>query len=226
MNKYNIAHINTQDFWGGAAKVAWKLSEIQRRSQNEVKIFCGKKLTDSPESIAIDIQRNEIQKEFLKNEGLLYYDILVNKDLINHEFINRADVIHLHNLHGDYFNPYTLAELKSKHLIWTLHDMQSFTGHCAHSFECTKWQKGCGNCPDLKIYPSITKDSTQKLLDDKKKLYNSLDIDIVVPSLWLKEKVEKSILADKRIHLIYNGIDENVNSFICQNTLFYFLLKP
>jgi protein O-GlcNAc transferase len=33
---------------------------------------------------------------------------------------------------------------------------------------------------------------------------------IVTPSKWLKNKVENGILADKEIHLIYNGIDQRV----------------
>jgi len=43
--------------------------------------------------------------------------------------------------------------------------------------------------------------------EDKRKIYRESDLDIIVPSQWLKSIVEKSILKDKPIHLIYNGID-------------------
>jgi glycosyltransferase involved in cell wall biosynthesis len=46
--------------------------------------------------------------------------------------------------------------------------------------------------------------------EDKRKIYRECDIDIVVPSAWLKSIVEKSMLRDKRLRVIYNGIDENV----------------
>jgi glycosyltransferase involved in cell wall biosynthesis len=44
----------------------------------------------------------------------------------------------------------------------------------------------------------------------KKALLVSADFSIVVPSLWLKRKVEQSFLKDKKIYLVYNGIDTDV----------------
>jgi glycosyltransferase involved in cell wall biosynthesis len=122
-----------------------------------------------------------------------------------------ADIINLHNLHGGYFNLLALPELtKLKPTVYTLHDMWALTGHCAHSFYCDKWQTGCGNCLNLKIYPSVWYDRTHWLWNLKKDIYKKSELTIVTPSKWLKNKVENGILADKEIHLIYNGIDQRV----------------
>ena len=120
----------------------------------------------------------------------------------------RPDIIHLHNLHGRYFQINLTQKLsKIAPIVWTFHDMFPITGHCAHSFECEKWKTGCGNCERLDIYPYIKKDHTKFLWNYKNKIYNSADFTIVTPSLWLKKCVEQSFLKNKDIRLIYNGID-------------------
>ena len=117
-------------------------------------------------------------------------------------------MIHIHNIHGGYFQTDLLPKLaKIAPIVWTFHDMFPITGHCAHSFECKKWKNGCGNCERLDISPSIKRDRTQNLWNYKNKVFNSANFTIVTPSLWLKNCVEESFLKNKDIRLIYNGID-------------------
>ena len=62
------------------------------------------------------------------------------------------NIIHLHNIHGGYFQTNLLPKLsKIAPVVWTFHDMFPITGHCAHSFECEKWKSGCVNCERLDI---------------------------------------------------------------------------
>ena len=118
------------------------------------------------------------------------------------------DIIHLHNIHGGYFQTNLLPKLaKIAPVVWTFHDMFPISGHCAYSFECEKWKTGCGNCERLDIYPAIKKDRTKFLWKYKNKIFNSANFTIVTPSLWLKKCVEQSFLKNKDIRLIYNGID-------------------
>ena len=73
----------------------------------------------------------------------------------------KPDILHFHNLHGNYFDLRALIELSNQvPVVLTLHDAWLFSGHCAHSLECERWKKGCGNCPDLTIYPPILRDAT------------------------------------------------------------------
>ena len=120
-----------------------------------------------------------------------------------------SDIVHIHNIHGWFFNLNTLKKISDlKPTIWTLHDMWAITPHCAHSFG-GKLKNGFYECPNLKSYPRILWNNARYLAWRKKNIYKNLNIELVVPSLWLKEKVSKSILGNKKIHLIHNGIDTN-----------------
>jgi glycosyltransferase involved in cell wall biosynthesis len=121
------------------------------------------------------------------------------------------DIIHLHNIHGGFFTTKLLLKLQEfAPVVWTFHDMFPITGHCAHSFDCEKWKDGCGKCPYPETYPEIRKDRTKAQLKYKKKVYDSSEFTIVVPSKWMYECVKKSILKDKDPRLINNGIYTDV----------------
>jgi len=83
------------------------------------------------------------------------------------------------------------------------------TGHCAHSIDCERWEAGCGQCPYLKIYPSIRKDGTANNWQRKRDIFSKSKIYIVSPSNWIDKKVEKSILMNGIVQkiVINNGVD-------------------
>ncbi len=206
--KLSIIHINAHDVAGGAAKVAWRLAEAQRRRGHDSKMLVGRKMCDSPFSTAFAIESDPAIMKYCVDNGQLFYHSQGSHKLPGHPLVNSADVLHLHNLHANYFNPFSLSALShAKPLVWTLHDMQSITGHCVHSFDCDKWQTGCGNCPYLNIEPALKIDTSAQLLADKKLIYDHSFFNIVTPSDWLRKKVQKSILKDHPIDLIYNGVD-------------------
>jgi glycosyltransferase involved in cell wall biosynthesis/predicted SAM-dependent methyltransferase len=205
-----VALVSTTDKRGGAAKVAWMLKQGLAANGFQTKMFVKDKFSDDADVLKISSSGLDRAKE-LERQGLLYYDIKSTSLLAHNRDFTGCDVFHFHNLHGGYFNPFALAGLsRLKPSVWTLHDMQAITGHCAHSFDCNKWQTGCGNCPNLKIYPAITIDQTARMLEDKRRIYAESNVEIIVPSQWLKDIVAKSILKDKKVHLIYNGIDERI----------------
>ena len=85
----------------------------------------------------------------------------------------RPTILHLHNLHGGYFDLRALPALSDlTPVVLTLHDQWAFTGHCAHSFGCERWRSGCGNCPDLTIYPGIPKDRTAENFTLKQQIFS------------------------------------------------------
>lgn len=209
--KLSIIHINTTDITGGAAKVAWSLSETQQRAGHYSKMIVSERAGTIRGSITFSPEADPSLQEFCEKEGQLYYEFQGSHKLVNEPLFQSADILHLHNLHGQYFNPFSVSSLSHlKPTIWTLHDMQSFTGHCAHSFECNKWMDSCGECPDLKVYPKIMKDSSAQLLRDKKLIYDHSYLRVVVPSQWLKGKVERSVLNGHTVELIPNGIDTDI----------------
>jgi len=119
------------------------------------------------------------------------------------------DVIHLHNVHGQYFN-LGLLPLLSRHsrVIFTLHDCWLFTGHCAYVFDCNKWTDDCHPCCDIARYPGMERDAAGYNLRRKKDIFSKARPLLITPSQWLCDLVQKSaIFRDFDCRVIYNGID-------------------
>jgi FkbM family methyltransferase len=206
-----LVYINTHDIAGGAAKSTWRLAEAQRQRGHHADLLVGFKKSNHPSVHRFDPEPDQALTQRCHEKGLLFYEFQGSHKLVDHPLVKNADVIHLQNLHGGYFNPFSIASLSSiKPVVWTLRDMQSITGHCAHAFDCNRWQTGCGCCPDLSIEPAIKVDTTSKLWNDKKEIYSKSRLSIVCPSQWMKSIVEKSILANQRIELIYNSVDTDI----------------
>lgn len=125
----------------------------------------------------------------------------------------RPTIAHGHNLHDGYFDLRVLPSLSHQvPLVLTLHDAWLLSGHCAHSFGCTRWKSGCGACPDLAIPPAIRRDATRHNWRRKQEFYRQSRLHVATPSRWLMQKVEQSMLAtgvaDARV--IPNGVDLDV----------------
>jgi putative colanic acid biosynthesis glycosyltransferase len=146
------------------------------------------------------------------NQG--YYSRNGTKGLIKYITQIKPDIVHLHNLHGNYMNLNVLFDfLKNTELpvVWTLHDCWPFTGKCSHysSESCYKWQTNCNNCPQIKKYPpSLLFDRSAEMFEDKNRWFNSVsEMTIICVSNWLANEVHKSFLKNHQIVPIYNWIN-------------------
>jgi glycosyltransferase involved in cell wall biosynthesis len=125
------------------------------------------------------------------------------------------DVVHLHNLH-DFFGYFDLRALqplsRAVPTVVTLHDAWMFTGHCAYTFDCNKWESGCGSCPYLDTPPSVRRDSTDLNWLRKKQIYENSSLFVAAPSQWLLERAKASILSHGIVgtKLIPNGVDLSI----------------
>ena len=122
----------------------------------------------------------------------------------------KPDIVHCHNLHGGYFDLRALPEISHRvPVIITLHDAWTFSGHCAHSFDCDRWKSGCGNCPYLSIYPRVRRDATAYNYKVKDDIYKKSQLYITAPSKWLLDRAKLSIMRPGIVQakLIPNGTD-------------------
>lgn len=124
------------------------------------------------------------------------------------------DIIQIHNLHSNYINFKILFSYINKNrirTIITLHDCWFFTGKCFHYLynNCEKWMDSCGNCPRLhEEQNSLFFDRTKKVLLDKKHFIGQNDsVEFVAVSEWIAEQASKSIIKDRKITVIHNGIN-------------------
>ena len=121
-----------------------------------------------------------------------------------------SDVVHLHNLHGGYFDLRLLPRLsRLRATVITLHDEWTFTGHCALTLGCERWRDGCGLCPHLDVYPRLRRDGTAFNLSRKQEIWSSSRLHVVAPTSWLLERAQASVLRRAAVswNLIPNGVD-------------------
>lgn len=122
---------------------------------------------------------------------------------------SEADLIHLHNFHGDYASIESLAHLVSrKKVVWTFHAFWGITGGCDHPKECQRYQHACGQCPQVGQWPVGAVDRTSEQLALKMKLLASAPVHVVAPSQHLAAKVRESQVGRCwHVDYIPNGVE-------------------
>ncbi len=150
-------------------------------------------------------RRGEEDTSFPATAGLI--------DLAQAKLGRPPDIIHCHNLHGDYFDLRQLPAISARQPTFlTLHDAWMLSGHCAHSLGCPRWTIGCGACPDLSIHPAIPRDATAFNWRRKRDIYSQCRLFVATPSQWLMDMVKRSMLMPGIIdaRVIPNGVDPSI----------------
>ena len=189
-----IAHVNTHDLAGGAARVMERLCRAQTRRGHTASMCVACKASGWPNSYQL-------------------FDALRPHDPQGREAIEAADVIHLHNLHGGYFDLSMLPDWgKEKPLVWTLHDSHPLTGQCFTPMDCTGWRDGCLPCQHPNYSPGeIDEIPASKIWQYKRHIYRvTPNLTIVCPSAWMANNVRQSILGEKPTHVVHNGVETNI----------------
>ncbi len=92
-------------------------------------------------------------------------------------------------------------------IVWTLHDMEPYTGGCHYSLGCNNFVRGCSDCPAVKInFRNRVSNTQNKKLKFLRDLNN---IALVSPANWGKVKISQiEELSNKKIHIIPNPVDD------------------
>lgn len=220
-----IVQINLTSQIGSTGKIMYGLNEVIQENGSTSYMVAGyAKSKEIPNLYAL-----KNWHRFWANKKDIFISRLTGK--MGYRYKNRTrkliqwiddkkpDVIHLHNIHGDWINVKTLFKyIKSKNtpVVWTLHDCWSFTGRCAHFelFGCQKWRTGCFACKNKRTYPiTYFFDSSKKMWKDKKEWFLGVkNMTLVTPSAWLANYVKQSFLKDYPVKVIHNGIDTTTYS--------------
>ncbi len=120
-----------------------------------------------------------------------------------------VDIFHFHWIAGFINIPANAEFLKDKKIVWSLHDMQPFTGGCHYTGGCEKFTESCGACPQLGS--TKTYDLSRATWQLRHKTYPQLSFHIACPSQWLtKEATRSSLLGNFPIHHIPYGLPLNM----------------
>jgi glycosyltransferase involved in cell wall biosynthesis len=219
-----ILQINTTDTKGGAALIAWGLKKALTERGHTVSMIVGyKRSSDQNVREIFDTPVNRtVSKFFGRNirnrihHHLSYWlsnDIafLPGKKISSLNEFRGADIVHAHNLHSLFFNLKALPKLsRQKPLVWTLHDMWPLTGGAAHAFDCPHWTTSGCSCKLPNTLPKMAWNNSRHLWKLKRHIYKNSRLTLVAPSQWLADQTKKSILSDKPLTVIYNGVDTDV----------------
>lgn len=212
----NIAYINAVCGMGSTGSICEELSEGLISEGNRCTIYYGNGKSANPIAKKITsnwaVKCHAVLSRISGWQG--YGSVFATYRLLSKIKREKFDIIHLHNLHGNFIHVPLLLKYLKKHdipTVITLHDCWFYTGKCTHYTECAcyKWQNNCGKCPQLKKdIPSYLFDKTPQMLNGKRKLYESYDkLGVIAVSDWIRKEAEKSILKNNNIVTIYNWVD-------------------
>ena len=220
-----VTLINTDDAGGGAPAACMRLLKALELKQVDVQMQVQEKKTTEPrvKSIGADqLSKLRIKFNFLyerlpfiwfkaKDRSVRFAFSTANTgtDITKQPVVAGADLLHLHWTNFGYLSIDNLRQLleTDKPIVWTLHDMWTFTGGCHYAGECDHFLNHCGNCWMLR--DADDHDISDTGWQRKAEMYTAANnIVFVTCSHWLAEVARtSSLLKGFRIETIPNPID-------------------
>ena len=126
--------------------------------------------------------------------------------ILDHPLVQQADVIHLHWVSFGMIDYRDFFGKSTKKVIWTMHDMNPFTGGCHHADDSTGYLRSCEVCPQLRDerkahdYWDYKRNALAHFAADR--------LQLVAPSRWLADRAEaSSIMHGRTCAVVPNGFD-------------------
>ena len=212
----SILQVNSSDVGGGAEVVALSLHREYKARGLDSSLAVG--LARSGEDGVVQIGDGRSRRTRAMRDPGVLLDVARGREDFRFPASHRVlelsprvpDVLHLHNLHGGYFDLRVLPELSARQpTVVTMHDEWLYTGHCAYTLDSERWLEGCGSCPHLDSYPALRVDGTAENWRRKAALFERSRLHVVCPSEWLLERARRSMLAPAiaSARVIPNGVD-------------------
>jgi glycosyltransferase involved in cell wall biosynthesis len=77
-------------------------------------------------------------------------------------------------------------------VVWTLHDMNPFTGGCHFTDDCRRFAEGCGNCPQ--IARPAAGDISRQFFQIKQRALANANLHVVAASRWMLQQARQSAI--------------------------------
>ncbi|WP_170113681.1 glycosyltransferase family 4 protein [Mucilaginibacter yixingensis] len=223
-----VTLINTADAGGGAPAACMRLLRALRKKTPEARLLVQEKRTDNEAVVSINngligrLRKNlnffaeripfMLFHEADKTVRFAFSTASTGTDISKEQVITQADVLHLHWTNQGFLSIKDLKRLLrlNKPVVWTLHDMWTFTGGCHYAGDCNHFEHHCGHC--WMLNSNQAKDLSSYGWKHKNRLYERKDsITFVTCSHWLADMARKSsLLSGFRIETIPNPIDSTV----------------
>jgi glycosyltransferase involved in cell wall biosynthesis len=222
-----IVHVSTDDFYGGAARAAYRLVRGLRQIGHDCRMVVKKKKSHDGFVIPVGPESDSaVPTEEILYQYFYHFYLLPRRtelsntpysfpgpgyDLSGLKPIKEADVIHLHWI-CDFQSLPTIKALLAlgKPVVWTLHDQWAFTGGCHYTSGCENYLAKCNHCPQLL---DDEYGGCLASFQDKQHLFERYPVTIVTPSKWMADCCRKSrILGKNRIEVIPNSLETDVFS--------------
>ncbi len=223
-----IMHVSASDLAGGAARAAFRLHESLKHQGEDSQMFVAARQSEE-EDIHQYQPPNALSERFLRlarreylrrvqtpyqttrPAGLEHFRD--DRSIFGDELLEQmphADIINLHWVADfiDYrrFLPEAAATTP---LVWTLHDMNPFTGGCHYDLGCGRFRQNCGTCPQLGSHRED--DLSRSIHRRKEQAFSRMNpemVRIVAGSHWLANAARSSSLLSRfNITTIHCGID-------------------
>lgn len=225
-----IVHISTRDT-GGAGLAATRLHHGLRKLGQESTMFVSGGLCDDPSIINYGktaglsrllhpIRLLRRVPQIMTDLDLVPYRqpqpkrfVLFTDDHSSYDIVSSLPSCDLINLHWvsrfvDYQRFFAILPKKVP-IVWTLHDMNPFTGGCHYDDNCGRYMETCGECP--RFGASRIFDRSADIWRRKKESYAAIPagkLHLVAPSKWMSQRVrQSSLLRDIPVSVIPNPID-------------------
>ncbi len=205
-----VVSVNTSDRGSGAERIAFGLFKALQWRGAESWLLVGDKKTPDPfvlpffASPHVDYTAYQNSDELLQLSASGARDRAAGVEDFNFPYSrllpeitgSPPDLFFCHNLHGGYFDLRVLPELSHRYpVVYFLHDCWALTGHCAYPVGCSKWQTGCGACPDLTLPPAVAADATDSNWTRKRDIFAASRLFVTAPTAWLLDRAKRSVLA-------------------------------
>ena len=216
----NILIISTSDIHGGAAIASYRLLNALHAQGENVKMLVRDKFSNNPHVIKIGNSHQNKWNFYRERAEIFLRNRLSKKHLFDVSIANtgvsivdtpefrEADVVHLHWVNQGMLSIDEIGKIvaSGKKVVWTMHDMWSFTGICHYAGDCCRYEASCGLCPYL--VADSRNDLSNSVFRKKQKAYSQGNIAFVACSEWLGNLAKKSALINGHsVFSIPNPID-------------------